>query len=178
MKAGSGKAKGAEFERFVCEKLSLWVSHEKRTDLFWRSAMSGGRATVKFKKGGHNDTQAGDITALAEESFIFSSCFSVECKFYADLNFQQGLFKGTGNIANFWRGHAALSTKAGKLPLLIAKQNRLPVVCITDLKGSEVLNEFTKPFLASSLIDIDSTCAFFWFSNLLASRYKPRPFQR
>lgn len=172
MKPGSGKAKGAEFERAVCEKLSLWISHGERDDLFWRSAMSGGRATLKSKKGAQNITQVGDITALSDKSFIFSSYFSVECKFYADLNIQQGLFKGTGNIANFWRHHSQACAKIDRIPLMVVKQNRLPAVCISDYEGSVILSRLAKPFLSTISLSADaSPCAFFWFSNLLASRY-------
>ena len=50
-KPGYGKQKGGEYERTVCKKLSLWVSNGTRDDIFWRSAMSGGRATLQRKKG-------------------------------------------------------------------------------------------------------------------------------
>jgi len=46
MRKGGGKAKGASFERDICRRLSLWVSAGKQEDVFWRSAMSGGRSTV------------------------------------------------------------------------------------------------------------------------------------
>src|SRR5215216_6431446 len=38
--------KGPQWEREVCRALSLWVTNGERVDVFWRSAMSGGRATV------------------------------------------------------------------------------------------------------------------------------------
>ena len=60
----NGKLKGGAFEREICVKLSKWVSYGERDDLFWRSAMSGGRQTVGFKKGINRKNQAGDITAI------------------------------------------------------------------------------------------------------------------
>ena len=66
---GYGKQKGSGFERTICHELSMWISHGKHDDLFWRSSMSGGRATVMFKKGGQNRTQNGDITAIQMEIF-------------------------------------------------------------------------------------------------------------
>ena len=55
--------KGASFERDISRQLSLWWTHEKRDDVFWRSSMSGGRATVRAKKGQKTAYQNGDITA-------------------------------------------------------------------------------------------------------------------
>jgi hypothetical protein len=51
MRKGGGKQKGSQFERDVCRELSLWVSHGKQEDVYWRSAMSGGRSTVAALKG-------------------------------------------------------------------------------------------------------------------------------
>ena len=56
------KQKGAEFERKICKQLSRWID-SNREDLFWRSAMSGGRATLKSNKG-EVSGQAGDITSI------------------------------------------------------------------------------------------------------------------
>jgi hypothetical protein len=56
-------AKGADFERDISRTLSLWWSHGERDDIFWRTSMSGGRATVRRKVGKATAYQAGDITA-------------------------------------------------------------------------------------------------------------------
>jgi hypothetical protein len=56
-------AKGADFERDISRTLSLWWSHGERDDIFWRTSMSGGRATVRRKAGKETAYQAGDITA-------------------------------------------------------------------------------------------------------------------
>lgn len=56
-------AKGADFERDISRTLSLWWSHGERDDIFWRTSMSGGRATVRSKAGKSTAYQAGDITA-------------------------------------------------------------------------------------------------------------------
>ena len=55
--------KGATFERDISRKLSLWWTHGERDDVFWRSSMSGGRATVRAKQGKTTAYQNGDITA-------------------------------------------------------------------------------------------------------------------
>lgn len=56
-------AKGSQFERDVCRDLSLWWTEGERDDVFWRSSNSGGRATVRGRKGKRTHGQAGDIAA-------------------------------------------------------------------------------------------------------------------
>lgn len=60
-------AKGPQFERWLCEQLSLWWTKdlkEPRTDIFWRTSNSGGRATNRGKKGKRTKGQYGDIAAI------------------------------------------------------------------------------------------------------------------
>lgn len=57
-------SKGGEFERSVCKSLSLWWTHGKRDDIFWRTAGSGGRATTRGKHGKSTANSDGDITAI------------------------------------------------------------------------------------------------------------------
>lgn len=56
-------AKGGTFEREMCVKLSLWWSGGKDDAIFWRSANSGGRATVRRQKGKDTFGNYGDIRA-------------------------------------------------------------------------------------------------------------------
>jgi hypothetical protein len=79
VKKGGGKGKGSSFERKVCVLLSLWVTNGKKKDAFWRSSMSGGRATIHVKRGDKN-RQAGDIAAVAPEGHQFTDVFFAECK--------------------------------------------------------------------------------------------------
>ena len=55
--------KGGNFEREICRTLSKWWTHGKRDDVFWRSSQSGGRATLRFKKGKSTFGSYGDIAA-------------------------------------------------------------------------------------------------------------------
>jgi hypothetical protein len=57
------KNKGSGFEREICKQLGLWWSKGKRDDIFWRSANSGGRATVRHRSGQGTFGQYGDIQA-------------------------------------------------------------------------------------------------------------------
>lgn len=131
MRPGGGKAKGASFEREICRQLSLWISNETQEDVFWRSAMSGGRSTVAHAKGKRLANQAGDITAIHPIGQPMIDRFILECKDYTDLNFI-GLLKGTGNLIQFWCETVLAAARYGKQPFLVAHQARQPtMVCLS-----------------------------------------------
>jgi hypothetical protein len=127
MRPGGGKGKGSGFERQVCKHLSLWISQGAREDVFWRSAMSGGRGTLLSKKAKQGGNVAGDITATAKEGHLLTDPFFVECKFYAKLDltsFLLGLERGA--LHKFWAQAEVQAKSHNKAPLLIGKQNLLP----------------------------------------------------
>jgi len=125
------KAKGSNFERDCCRALSLWVSHGKATDLFWRSAMSGGRATVAHRKG-VSVRQAGDITAVTPEGHSLTDMFYVECKFYKDLNLTSFFLSEKGKLAKFWAETQKQAAIYKRQPMLIAKQNGTHVLVVVS----------------------------------------------
>src|SRR5271166_5739903 len=60
-------AKGSQFERDICRKLSLWWTQDQSPPndaVFWRTSNSGGRATTRKKLGKKTKGQYGDITAI------------------------------------------------------------------------------------------------------------------
>ena len=126
---GKSKQKGSEFEREICRKLSLWVTHGTQKDAFWRSAMSGGRATLGRNKG-QPIRQAGDITAVAPEGHVLTNRFYIECKFYKDLNLDSFFLMGKGTLAAHWRQVVKEAASHDKQPLLIAKQNLKPALLV------------------------------------------------
>lgn len=58
-----GHSKGASYEREVCKLLSKWWTGGERSDIFWRTSISGGRATTRMKKGKSTFGQVGDMQA-------------------------------------------------------------------------------------------------------------------
>ena len=56
-------SKGSAFERLICTELSLWWTDGERDDVFWRTSISGGRATTRGKKGKQTTGQHGDVAA-------------------------------------------------------------------------------------------------------------------
>jgi hypothetical protein len=128
MKQGGGKSKGSTFERKLCTILSNWVSGGKDADLFWRSAISGGRATVAQRKG-RNIKATGDICAVSPKGHELTDHFFIECKHYKSLQVDRFII-GTGRLAQFWT-HAGEQAKSHNLePMLIARQNMFPILLI------------------------------------------------
>lgn len=76
--------KGSDFERLICVKLSEWWSEgiglEKRSDIFWRSSQSGGRATQRTKKGQRTYGSYGDIAAIDPIGEPLLKAFTIELK--------------------------------------------------------------------------------------------------
>jgi hypothetical protein len=139
MRKGGGKAKGAQFERDACVMLSKWMTKNERTDVFWRSAMSGGRATVARKTRGEKlSSQVGDISCVHPAGASFISSFAVECKFYADLNFN-GLLTGKGKLLEFWNKLKQEADTHKKHPFLVCRQNRLPTYIGLDRLAADLL---------------------------------------
>lgn len=139
MKPGGGHGKGAEYERTVCKRLSLWLSENERDDLLWRSAMSGGRATVMAKIGKVANAQAGDISSIDRVSSDFIEKFFVECKSYNDLEITQLITKQAGLLKGFWDKAYEEADSYRKMPMLVAKQNRMPEMIIINSQSMEFL---------------------------------------
>lgn len=142
----NGKAKGGSFEREICVSLSKWISNGERIDLLWRSAMSGGRATVKRGQ----VRQAGDICAVAPEGHCLTDQFYIECKSYKDLSLDC-LVKSKGTLIDFWQEAVKESMLHKKLPMLIYKQNRAPIVVCLSQHGVDTLGLQLYTFLEDHL---------------------------
>lgn len=136
MNGAGSKAKGAAFEREVCKKLSVWITNGKKGDCFWRSAMSGGRATVARKRG-RDVRQAGDITAVAPEGHKLTDHVFIECKHYADLQFDSFVIDNKGTLAHFWGVVCREAEHRNRSPWLVARQNRRPTLLLTRLPPIE-----------------------------------------
>ncbi len=131
MRKGGGKSKGAAYERWVCEQLSLWITNGKRRDCLWRSAMSGGRATIQNRKGKKiNVRQAGDITSVSPEGHALTDNFYIECKHVKKLALDQFIVKNTGALAKFWKTAQHAARKYSRNPIIIARQNGWPDLVI------------------------------------------------
>jgi hypothetical protein len=150
MKRGGGKAKGSQFEREVCVALSKWISNDLQMDIFWRSAMSGGRATVaKSRSGPILKNQVGDISCIDPLGFNFINAFAVECKFYSDLEYI-GLLNARGKLLQFWSEIRQQAASHQKHPFLCARQNRMHSMIGLGKGGARLLGLGHKEFVLIS----------------------------
>lgn len=140
MRPGSGKQKGSAFERLICKELSLWISSSARADIFWRSAMSGGRATVAAKQGIILKAQAGDISPITALGEALLNLFVVECKHYQNLDVFSGIVNETGSLYKFWMTVKAQAEVFDKHAMLIGKQNNMPTIVLLDDMSLPVLS--------------------------------------
>lgn len=123
MSGRASKAKGSAFERDVCVKLSLWISEGKDKDLFWRSAMSGGRATQSLKRGDTLRRQAGDISAVAPEGHVLTDFFYIELKHLKNLELTSFIISNAGALQREWLKTIKQAHRFGRIPMMIVKQN-------------------------------------------------------
>lgn len=76
----SGGKKGNPFERKVCDQLSEWWLGGKKDTVFWRTATSGARATVRKRKDLQTKGQHGDIGAVDPIGAPFTELITTELK--------------------------------------------------------------------------------------------------
>lgn len=173
MRKGGGKAKGSEYERQVCKQLSLWVSHGKREDLFWRSAMSGGRATVGKRSGKDLSRHAGDISATHVDGHALTDHWYVECKRYAELRMELALLEGAGPLAGFWKEACEQATVHEKLPMLIVRQDRaIPLVIIPRASALSPYGTHRFPWKCLVMTSNKLLADFFDFDMLMATKFE------
>ena len=128
MDGKGSKTKGAAFERDMCRVLSLWVTDGARQDVFWRSAMSGGRARVRYNKGEQPDVGGGDITAVAPAGHSLTDLFIIECKSVRDANVLALFTGGKTGVVKFWEQACRDADDFYRQPMLLVKQYRQPVL--------------------------------------------------
>ena len=129
MKKGGGSGKGSSFERDVCKRFSLWISEGQRDDIFWRTAGSGARATVRGRKGQNTCSGHGDMGCLDPEYTWFTDHVLVECKRgYNSWRVDDFLKppKGKDTLWHVWKRLEEDSLRLKKTPLLVFKQERRP----------------------------------------------------
>lgn len=132
VKTNRGPLKGAAFERHLCVRFSLWVSNGKRRDLFWRTAMSGGRATVALKRG-EKIRQSGDMGSIAPEGHVLTDTYFFEFKHVNDIQFEAFVLKNKGSLAKWWTKTRRQAKQYNRTPVLIAKGNHMPTLVITPI---------------------------------------------
>lgn len=128
MRPGGGSEKGGSYERRVCKALSFWISKGRRDDIFWRTPMSGGRHTVRRRKGTGAMDEVGDIRATHESGKPFINQFVLDCKSYRNLKMHTLLVPKAAkkSIAAFWSTTVRIAEEVHRQPIMVCKENKLP----------------------------------------------------
>lgn len=135
-------AKGSAFEREICRALTDWWTRDPESDvLFWRTAMSGGRATVRRKKGKKTTkSHCGDIGALTDEGKPLTDLITFELKRgYRSANLHD-LLDRTENSAiqtyEGWINQAKAAADAAGTPFwaIIHKRDRKEITLLVPQK--------------------------------------------
>lgn len=149
--------KGGSFERATCVKLSLWWAG--REDVFWRSSMSGGRATVRRRKMKTTSGSYGDVAAIDPIGLPLLDLVTIELKKgYSKDCFHSLLDKQHRAAQQAWESWIQQATEAWEQSgsfswIIIAERNcRESVVMMPDdlvqvLKAYGCFRSKPKPFL-------------------------------
>lgn len=130
--------KGSGFEREVSKKLSLWYSRGESDSWIWRTAMSGGRATVRAKKGQATSGGAGDLTFTDAKAAPLFELVTFELKRgYAKTSLSDLIDKNDGTKPGTfeqWVQQAVRSARQAGTPhwVIIHKRNNRPAMAYLD----------------------------------------------
>lgn len=133
----NSKKKGNRFEREVCKFFQSWTGYE-----FSRVPQSGG---LRWK-----NTQSITSDVICTDEFYGRRWpFSIECKSYKDIKFEQLLLeKKSCKITSFWTQAVKDSERANKMPLLIMKYNGMPkeeAFLVCNYSTHKLLKKYLKP---------------------------------
>ena len=107
------KAKGAAFERLMAKQFSLWWTGNARDDVFWRTPLSGGRATRRSSSGRQTSGGYGDLHSTHDKADVFCRMCTIEMKTgYPGLNLLTLLVRN--DRADIWQKWMAKLKKEAK----------------------------------------------------------------
>lgn len=155
------KDKGNDFERAICKELSLWWTGQERDDVFYRTSNSGGRATVRAKKGQSTFNHYGDVSASDPIGEPFLKLFRLELKRgYNHLSIQDLLdTKNDGGFAKWIAQAKESATQGGSLSwMLILRRDQRQAMCLFPYAARLSLRQYGAfESKASTLSFIDFT---------------------
>ena len=131
MTKGKGKHKGSSFERQFCKKISLWWTKGERDDIFWRTSISGGRATVRAKQGKTTKGQYGDVAATDPLGVPLTELCVIELKCGYGKSSVGDYMDGTSkSMIERWVEQVNEDAKKGDIPFwfLVTKRDRKKVL--------------------------------------------------
>lgn len=147
-RGGHGKRKGGAFERLIASKLSEWWTNGKHDDYFWRSAGSGGRATVRGRRGKNTSGHASDIAATCGYAEPLTKLLVFEAKRGYSKDTIHDIFDHHPDRKSLtqyqeWFEQATLAAKYGKVPfwMVIHQRNGRDIMSYVPAKLIKLLQE-------------------------------------
>lgn len=129
------KKKGNTFEREIAKKLSLFLTDNKDEYACWRTASSGGMATInQYKNSKSLKDQSGDIKQVIEKGIYknlddFFDNYFVECKSLKDFDLSIPYTKEILDIVSQLENE---KKQCDKFIFLVVKRNRRKTLLLTD----------------------------------------------
>jgi hypothetical protein len=153
--------KGENYERDICKFFSLWITDQKRDDIFWRTSGSGGRAGHRKQKKKDTAFSAGDMTFIDPIGEAFIRYFLVEIKRgYTDKISVLGLIdktvKGQPKLIQWWdKGEKEKDDHNRYATMLVFKRDYcIPLVAFREATFIE-LEDWAGHYEASPIITLD-----------------------
>jgi hypothetical protein len=132
-------SKGSQYERDTCTQLSLWWSENKNDSIFWRTSMSGGRATTRAKQGKKTAFAYGDVTFTDPigKPFISKCLLELKRGYTKDISILDFLDKNKGEplLLKWWNKAEKERRLANRKYILIIFRRDRHKSCVL-LKGS------------------------------------------
>lgn len=142
-KKGGGSRKGSGFEREICTTLSMWYCN--RDDTLWRTAGSGGRATVRGRKGKTTLGGSGDVWSTDPMSKPLMDFVTFEVKRgyskFTPFDMLDKKPKAKKQQWEMWMEQAELSRKnaGSKYWAIISRRNQRDTVIMMPYRMAEEL---------------------------------------
>ena len=126
-------AKGSQFERDMCRRLTKWMTGEEKPEVVWRSSTSGAKATMEHKAG-RRSHMGGDIVAIHPKGQWLTEMFSLEFKNRKSFGSLPLLFLNRAAVLDWWDQCVSDAKAQGKIPWMIFKENRSKIYTISPAK--------------------------------------------
>lgn len=119
------KTKGTNYERDFAKRLSLWWTYGQLQDAFWRTSLSGGKATIT-----NSTVQVGDICAIRPIAIPLENCVVFELKrgYTKTLILDWLLLGSTSLVGQWWEKGIQQSIDTNRKFILIVKHDHYPEV--------------------------------------------------
>jgi len=159
----TGKAKGNEWERRCCKRLSKWwsedISDEIRDDIFWRTSSSGGRHTQRDKRDQSTLNSAGDMGYLDIIGKPLIDFFVFEFKIGYSKDIDPLLFidgkQKEPLLLKWWRKLEEERKKCNRLQsIIIFKRNARHACIVLDSSFFNQLTEYCGDWKYNNMLEI------------------------